>query len=210
MTNRHETPLILIVDDEDLVRNILDKMLQSLGYNVLQASNSTEAQSMIRQYKPDLILLDMIMPGVHSLEVLNSIRSDSELQHIAVILISGMNDLDMVTTFIEAGVHDFLPRPFNKALLTLKINNCLAQAAKPHTSHDVAKQMNDFCRQLSHDLNNTLTGIMMTSELLLMGATGPRQKEHLSEIIKSTEEITRIVHARRQTLAPNTTNKPQS
>jgi len=210
MVNRRKIPLILIVDDESLVRNILDKMLQSLGYSVIQASNGTEAQGMIRQYKPDLVLLDMIMPGVHSLEVLTNIRTDSSLQHIAVILISGMNDLDMVTAFIKAGVHDFLPKPFNKALLTLKIDNCLAQVTRSNTAHDSRKDMNDFCRRLSHDLNNTLTGIMMTSELLLMGVTDQRQKAHLAEIIKSTEEITRIVHAHRQALTPNDTTTPQA
>ncbi|MDQ6970399.1 MAG: response regulator [Mariprofundus sp.] len=201
MSIQRTTPLILIVDDEDMVRNILDKMLQSLGYAVIQARNSTAAQGMIRQHTPDLILLDMIMPGVDSLEVLKSIRADESLQHIAVILISGMADLDMVTTFIHAGVNDFLPKPFNKALLTLKIKTCLKQAGEHNTAHHAQQELDDFCRQLSHDLNNALTGIMMTAELLLMSASSERDKNHLADIIESTEEVTRIIHNRRQTLA---------
>jgi len=206
--NTLETPSILIVDDELIVRNILDKMLQSLGYMVMQASNSTEAQSIIRQHKPDLILLDMIMPGVDSMEVLKSIRGDTSLQHIAIILISGMHDLDMVSTFIEAGVNDFLPKPFNKTLLTLKIHNCLNQIHASRSSSDAQKDMDDFCRLLSHDLNNSLTGVIMTAELLLMGASSIKEKEHLSDIIASSEEMTRLIQARRQALASITTTTP--
>jgi len=60
-------PTILIVDDEDIIRNILAKLVYGLGYCVLQAANTTEAVSMIRQHKPDLVLLDMIMPVVNSM-----------------------------------------------------------------------------------------------------------------------------------------------
>ncbi len=207
MINKREIPLILVVDDEHIVRNILDKMLQALGYSVMQASNSTEAQGLVRQHKPDLILLDMMMPGVDSLEVLKSIRSDADLQHIAVILISGMNDLDMVTTFIEAGVNDFLPKPFNKALLTLKINTCLAHRDSTSISRDAKHDMDEFCKQLSHDLNNALTGIMMTAELLLMSATSMRDKAHIADILESTEDVTRLIQQRRQALGNTTKTK---
>ncbi len=198
-----ETPLILIVDDEKIIREILAKMVHVLGYNAMQAGNSTEAQLIIRQHKPDLILLDMIMPGVDSMEVLKSVRSDEALKHIAVILISGIDDLEAVSTFIEAGINDFLPKPFNKALFTLKVNSCLAHIAGRDTSQHAQKHMETFCRDLSHDLNNALTGIIMTAELLLMNAKSEQEKEHIADIIDSSELVSSLIKERRQSLSTN-------
>ncbi len=198
-----ETPLILIVDDESIIREILAKMIRTLGYSVMQASNSTEAQHIIRQHKPDLILLDMVMPGVDSMEVLKSVRADETLKHISVILISGIDDLDTVATFIEAGVNDFLPKPFNMALFTLKVNSCLAHMQSRDAAQQAQMQVENFCKNLSHDLNNALTGIIMTAELLLMNATSEETKEHIADIIDSSEIVSRLIKERRQKLSTN-------
>jgi len=198
-----ETPLILIVDDESIIREILAKMIRVLGYSVMQAANSTEAQHIIRQHKPDLILLDMIMPGVDSMEVLKSVRADEALKHISVILISGIDDLETVATFIKAGIDDFLPKPFNMALFTLKINSCLAHMQSRDASQHAQLHVDNFCKELSHDLNNALTGIIMTAELLLMNATTEQTKEHIADIIDSSELVSRLIKERRQTLSTN-------
>jgi len=199
-----ETPLILIVDDEIIIREILAKMIHALGYSALQAANSTEAQHIIRQHQPDVILLDMIMPGVDSMEVLKSVRTDERLKHISVILISGIDDLETVATFIEAGVDDFLPKPFNMALFTLKVNSCLAHMQSNNAAQQAQLRMENFCKELSHDLNNALTGIIMTAELLLMNASSEQTKEHIADIIDSSELINRLIKKHRQTLSTNT------
>jgi len=199
----HETPLILIVDDESIIREILVKMIHTLGYTAMQASNSTEAQNIIRQHQPDLVLLDMVMPGVDSMEVLKSIRANSALKHISVILISGIDDLESVANFIEAGIDDFLPKPFNMPLFTLKINSCLAHMVSKERSLDAKKCVDKFCRDLSHDLNNALTGIMMTAELLLMNATNDHEKDHLADIIDSSEKVGSLIKKHRQGFTTN-------
>jgi len=199
-----DMPLVLIVDDEIIIRDILAKMIHALGYAVMQAANSSEAQQMIRQHTPDLILLDMIMPGVDSIEVLRSVRDDEALKHIAIILISGIDDLEAVGSFIEAGIDDFLPKPFNKALLTLKINACLSQMKSRESSDEAKQLMEGFCRDLSHDLNNALTGIIMTAELMLMNAKSEPDKEYIADIIESSEKITGLIKERRKALASST------
>jgi len=196
-----KTPSILVVDDEDIIRNILAKLIHALGYSVLQASNSTQAVSMIRQHKPDVVLLDIIMPGVDSMEVLNTVRDDDSLKSTAIILISGIDSLDTISTYIEAGADDFLPKPFNSALLNMKIRNALERMrSRQQTQTDI--HSNDaFCSQLAHDLNNALTGIMMTAELLLMEQSSVSSKQHLEEIIASTEQISAIIKQRRQAIS---------
>jgi len=193
-------PTILVIDDEDIIRNILAKLIHALGYCVLQASNSTEAMSMIRQHKPEVVLLDIVMPGVDSMEVLNTVRNDDALKSTAIILISGIDCLDTVATYIEAGADDFLPKPFNSALLKMKIRNALERRSNSASTQKNADACDEFYQQLAHDLNNGLTGIMMSTELLLMGEPSAASKQHLENIITSTEQISAMIKQRRQAI----------
>jgi len=196
-----KAPTILVADDEeDIIRNILVKLVHGLGYSVLQASNSTEAVSMMRQHKPDVVLLDIIMPGVDSMEVLNTVRDDDALQSIAIILISGTDDLDTVATYIEAGADDFLPKPFNSALLKIKIRNALERSQSRQQTQTTNQSCEAFCSQLAHDLNNGLTGIMMSAELMLMEQISDASKHNLEDIIASAEQISALIKKRRNSL----------
>jgi len=195
-----KTPTILVVDDENIIRNILAKLIHALGYSVLQASHSTEAVSMIRQHKPELVLLDIMMPGVNSMEVMHTVRTDATLQHIAIVLISAIDDLDTVSSYIDAGADDFLPKPFNSALLSLKIRNALERVSNRQQLQSGTQPSDTFYSQLAHDLNNGLTGIMMTAELLLMEHTTSPSKEYLEEIISSTEQISAMIKQRRSNI----------
>jgi len=196
-------PTILIVDDEDIIRNILAKLIHALGYSVLQASNSTQAVSMMRQHKPEVVLLDIVMPGVDSMEVLNTARGDDALKSTAIILISGIDSLETISTYIEAGADDFLPKPFNSALLNMKIRNALERSQSRQQAQTDSQSCDAFCSQLAHDLNNALTGIMMTTELLLMEQTSASSKQHLEGIIESTEQVSAIIKQRRESMRNN-------
>jgi len=198
-----QTPTILVVDDEHIIRNILAKLIHALGYSVLQASNSTQAVSMIRQHQPDVVLLDIVMPGVDSMEVLNTVRDDDSLNATAIILISGIDRLDTIATYIEAGADDFLPKPFNSALLSMKIRNALERMRSRQHTQTSTESCEEFCSQLAHDLNNALTGIMMSTELLLLEQPAASSKQHLEDIIESTEQISAIIKQRRNSMQSN-------
>jgi len=105
------SPSILIVDDDKLLSSILATTVQRAGYNVVgQASNGHEAVQLYRQLKPDLVLLDIIMPDMSGLEVLKEIRSlDPEAR---VIICSALGHQDMIIQALKAGALDFLVKPF--------------------------------------------------------------------------------------------------
>ncbi len=193
-------PTILVVDDEEIIRNILVKLIYAIGYSVLQASNSTQAVSMTRQHKPDLLLLDMIMPGVDSMQVLKTVRGDDDLKDTAIVLISAIDDLDIIASYIEAGADDFLPKPFNSTLLNQKIRNALERKNSRLQLQAALQCSEEFCRQLAHDLNNSLTGIIMSAELLLMEKDLGPSKQHLEEIIAATEQVSALIKQRRRAI----------
>jgi len=117
---------ILIVDDYKNNRLILDTHLKSLGFSdILQAENGQVAFDMLNDNEFDLVLLDIMMPEVDGYEVLEQMKSDKNLHHIPVIMITAVDDLDSTVKCIELGAEDYLLKPFKKVLLQARINACL-------------------------------------------------------------------------------------
>jgi len=204
-------PLILIVDNEEIIRNILEKLNQALGYETLLASSSEQALQLLEQHTPDLILLDIMIPGSNSMDVITALKNNSANSHTGIIMISGTDNLSDIAAFIHAGADDFLLKPFNATLFKARISNALAAINHTHEKKKLLSQLADcqlklqqaemgrkeFCQELSHDLNNILTGIMMGAELLLMNELPKDVQKSLTEIIASTEQITALIKERR-------------
>jgi len=112
---------ILIADDEPNGRNILELLLISENYNLLFASNGIETIEMTRKHKPDLILLDIMMPGMNGYEVCKKIREDNVLAEIPVILVTALDDKESRIKGMESGADDFITKPINSRELRLRI-----------------------------------------------------------------------------------------
>src|SRR3954452_1350186 len=112
---------ILIVDDDPLNRRLLEKSLEASGHHTVAADNGFAGLSAIDDDAPDLILLDIEMPGLDGIEVLERLKGDAARQHIPVIMISGVEDTESIVRCIEAGAEDFLPKPFDPVILRARI-----------------------------------------------------------------------------------------
>ena len=112
---------ILIVDDDPLNRRLLTKHLENDGHRTTQFDNGFAALAAIETDQPDLILLDIEMPGLDGIEVLERLKADPVSDHVPVIMISGVDDTDSIVRCIEAGAEDFLPKPFDPAILRARI-----------------------------------------------------------------------------------------
>ena len=116
---------ILVVDDNASNRDLLSRRLQREGYRVTSAEGGASALAMIAAEGFDLVLLDLMMPGMSGFEVLSRLKADGGTRHIPVIMISALDELDSTVRCIEAGAEDYLPKPFNPVLLRARINACL-------------------------------------------------------------------------------------
>ena len=120
-----KVPTILIVDDEPFNVDFLEQELEDLGYLTISASNGLDALQMTEEQSPDLILLDIMMPGIDGFEVLTRLKADNGSRHIPVIIISAMSDMGSIVRGIQMGAEDYLPKPFDEVLLRARISSAL-------------------------------------------------------------------------------------
>jgi DNA-binding response OmpR family regulator len=122
------TPKILVVDDEPSVTDLLAYNLRKANYDVLTAANGREALIVARQSNPDLILLDLMLPGVDGLDVCRELRKTSE---VPIIMITARGEeIDRVVG-LELGADDYVPKPFSVRELLARIKAVLRRAAQP-------------------------------------------------------------------------------
>jgi adenylate cyclase len=115
------TATVLAVDDSADNRELLGRYLAREGHTVLAASSGAEALQLLQEEAVDVVLLDLIMPGMDGSEVLKHIKENSAWRAIPVIVISGRQDMDGIISCIEAGADDYLFKPFNQVLLQARI-----------------------------------------------------------------------------------------
>ncbi|GAB4523931.1 MAG: hypothetical protein Tsb0014_01990 [Pleurocapsa sp.] len=117
---------ILVVDDNEINRDLLSRQIEAQGYCAVTAVDGEQAIEMIQTGVYDLILLDILMPKLNGYEVLKWIRN-SQWKHIPTIMISALDEIDSVVKCIEMGAEDYLSKPFNPVLLKARVGACLEQ-----------------------------------------------------------------------------------
>ena len=116
---------VLVADDHENNRDLLTRLLQREGHAVTAASDGNEALKLLRAQPFDLVLLDMIMPGLNGLQVLEQVKADVNLRRLPIIMVSAFDELDCVARCIEMGAEDYLPKPIKPLLLKARIDACL-------------------------------------------------------------------------------------
>ena len=117
---------VLVVDDERLNRMLLRRALEAEGRVVSEAADGRAALNRLREEPFDVVLLDIVMPELDGYATLAAIKADPELDHIPVIIISGVDELESVVRCIEMGATDYLTKPFEPAILRARLESSLA------------------------------------------------------------------------------------
>jgi len=118
-------PLILIVDDERNNRKLLEVMLAAEGYRTISATTGEEALAMVAEHTPDLVLLDVMMPGVDGYQVTSQIKASEKTRSTIVVLISALNDQNSQKHGRSAGADAFLSKPVDRVELCARVSALL-------------------------------------------------------------------------------------
>ena len=118
-------PRILIVDDERRNRQLLEVMLGGEGYDLATATGGAEALEMVAAQRPNLILLDVMMPGMNGYEVAASLKVDPATRHIPIIILTALDDRNSRIHGLGAGAEEFHTKPVNRHERCLRVRNLL-------------------------------------------------------------------------------------
>lgn len=129
-------PKILIVEDDAAIRLVLDMILNGDGYtHVLSAARGDEGLEAIRRYKPDLVLLDIMLPGMGGLEVCREVRRNPALAEVRIILLTALSQSEDIVRGLDSGADDYVTKPFDRRVLLARVRTVLrrAPATAPET-----------------------------------------------------------------------------
>lgn len=116
---------ILIVDDEPMARRMMQLLLEPEGYRLLEASNGAEALRLSAEHRPDLVLLDVMMPGMSGFEVCEQLRADPHMAEVPILLVTALEDRQSRVAGLEAGADDFIRKPFDQLELRSRVQSIL-------------------------------------------------------------------------------------
>jgi putative two-component system response regulator len=144
---------IMIVDDESYNILVVRKYLQDSGYkNCVATSESSSAMELIRRHEPDVVLLDVMMPGVSGLEILEGMRAEVETAHVPVLILTAATDTETKRSALELGATDFLPKPVDPNELIPRVRNVLVAKAYQDRLANQAEHLDQQIRRRTAEL----------------------------------------------------------
>ena len=133
-------PLILLADDEAATRFIMKEALEQAGFSVLEAENGLDAMAAFDRHRPDLVLLDVIMPQMDGFEACRRLRTQPGGEALPIVIITGSDDFEAISSAYEAGATDFIAKPINWMILCERVRYMLrasTNARKLHQSQEL-------------------------------------------------------------------------
>lgn len=157
---------ILVVDDQPANLQIIGTVLGTLGHEIVPASDGETALRRIAVRRPDLILLDLLMPVMDGFEVCRQIKANSQWRDIPIIFLSAADDKELIVRALNAGAIDFITKPFSHAELLCRVRTQLTLKATRDRLAQIAEDKDELIGILAHDLKNSLGGMNMSAQLL--------------------------------------------
>ena len=157
---------ILVVDDQPANIQIVGSVLGNLGCEIIPASDGATALKRVALRTPDLILLDLMMPGMGGCEVCLQLKENPDWKDIPVIFLSAADDKDLIVRALDSGGVDYITKPFNQSELISRVRTQLALKTARDRLKQLAEDKDELLGILAHDLKNYLGGINMSAALI--------------------------------------------
>ena len=202
---------ILIVDDTKANLDLLCELLEAQGYSIAMAPNGDTALRIADRFKPDLILLDVMMPGIDGFEVCRRLKANPQTARIPVIFITAQNETESVVTGFEVGGVDYIAKPFHQEEVRVRVrthlsNDHLARELSQkndeltHANRQIresAERKSAFLASMSHEIRTPITIIKGYVDNMLAGIGGElsdRHQQNLTRVTQSTDHLMDLVN----------------
>lgn len=183
------TGRILVVDDQSANLRVVTALLNRHGYEVIPATSGPEALERFAETTPDLVLLDMMMPGMDGFEVMARLRADAPPLRVPVVFVTAAHDREALLRAFDVGVVDYVTKPFMPEELLARVNAHIGLKMTRDRLERVAREREELVNLVAHDLKNPLTSVLFASDVLRSGALKPeRVQRYLDMIFESAED----------------------
>ena len=186
-----KTPFILVVDDEESMRDSCSKILKKDGFLADTAKDGNAGLEKIEKNKPDLVLIDLKMPGISGMEVLEKIKEIDP--NIIPVVITGYSTVESAVEAMKKGAYDFLPKPFSPEELRIIIRRGLERRKLILETESLQKEKKlieeNFITMVSHQLRSPLVAIQQYFEVILAGMAGEVQEKPKEMILRSRNRL---------------------
>ena len=152
-------PEILVVEDDTSSRTVLVKLMIGLGYHPIGAATGPDALALLSEFVPDLILLDLMLPGMDGRDLLARLRQLEALRDTPVIVVSGIEDTENVVRCISLGADDYLCKPFEPAILRARVENSLRRKRLQEERDAAARKLEEYTHGLERRVAEQCAGI---------------------------------------------------
>jgi class 3 adenylate cyclase len=156
---------ILVVDDDPVTRSMLRRSLEQNGHEIITAENGAQALDLVRSERPDVVLLDVIMPDLDGYEVLERLKADPKLRFTPVIMVTGVDEVDSAVRCIELGADDYLSKPIDPVLLGARINAGLNKKRLLDLERQHVEEVERLNRRLTARVEEQMAELVRTGEL---------------------------------------------
>lgn len=194
--------MVLVVDDIEASRRELCALVERLGHEALGAAGGDAALDLVHERRPDIVLLDLLMPDVDGFEVTRRLRVNNLHRWLPVIVTSSLQGDEHFIHALEGGADDFLVRPVNPALLGAKLRHYQRVLAEQRR---IDRMKDEFLAAVSHEMRTPLTSVLGALGLLASGAAGTlpeaarplaeaaqRNGQRLSQLIDDILDLTKL------------------
>lgn len=185
--------IVLIVDDESSNFDVIEILLFKEGYALHHQNNGAEAIASLDTIKPDLILLDVMMPDMDGIEFCQQLKSSRQWQHIPIIFVTALSEKEDLARCLDAGADDFISKPINSTELRARVRSMLRIKSQYDRIQNTMTLREEMMQTIVHDLRNPLIGILLGCESLKGLVLNDRAQKRIAQIGKTTEQMRLLI-----------------
>jgi len=188
-------PRVLAVDDDERNLALLIAKLEAEGYEIESARNGLEAIEKVHSFRPDIILMDVMMPQMDGYEALRRLKSKEETRYIPVIMLTGRTEIEDKVIGFEVGAEDYIAKPYSLQEVAVRVKSLLRMRLLQNKLRETEKMaaLGGMVDGIAHEIRNPLTAIGGLARRLAEGETDPQHRGYTERIIKYVERLERML-----------------